>query len=258
MSSHPTNYNSHGRPLRQSPTSDSHSGQSYSDQGRTTLPPLTIAFPTSDPPGLSLNFTSTTYPNLAFPSPDTVHNNYLYPYPTQQRSTTPASSQQHYCTWPWPLVNAASTSSNSHAKTRLPSSKRRPLTLILRTRRIPSSQDTMAVRRMALITELRRPLVQPTLGGTRLHLRPWMSREKGGRVRRDRSITRLRLTCRRNTHRMTCARRMRYIPLRRTTHRINPSINPSLPLRTRQGIIEGLLPQLQRPVSSITSISPCR
>jgi|SRR6266850_2634266 len=257
MSSHPTNYNSHGRPLRQSPTSDSHSGQSHSDPGRTTLPPLTIAFPISDPPGLSLNFTSTTYPNLAFSSPDTVHNNYLYPYPTQQRSTTPASSQQHYCTWPWPLVNAASTSSNSRAKTRirLPSSKRSPHTLILRTRRIPSSQDTMVVRRMALTTELRRPLLQPTLGGTRLHLRPWMSREKAGR---DRSITRLMLTRRRNTHRMKCARRMRYTPLRRTTHRINPSINPSLPLRTRQGIIEGLPPQLQRPASSITSTSPCQ
>src|SRR6267142_1789393 len=198
MSSHPTNYNSHGRPLRQSPTSDSHSGQSHSDPGRTTLPPLTIAFPISDPPGLSLNFTSTTYPNLAFSSPDTVHNNYLYPYPTQQRSTTPASSQQHYCTWPWPLVNAASTSSNSRAKTRI---------------RLPSS---------------------------------------------NRSITRLMLTRRRNTHRMKCARRMRYTPLRRTTHRINPSINPSLPLRTRQGIIEGLPPQLQRPASSITSTSPCQ
>ena len=257
MSSHPTNYNSHGRPLRQSPTSDSHSGQSHSDPGRTTLPPLTIAFPISDSPGLSLNFTSTTYPNSVFSSPDTVNNNYLYSYPTQQRSTTPASSQQHYCTWPWPLVNAASTSSNSHAKTRirLPSSQRSPHTLILRTRRIPSSQDTMVVRRMAHITELRRPLLRPTLGG---HLRPWMSlsHEKGGRG--DRSITRLMLTCRRNTHRMTCARRMRYTPLRRTTRRINPSINPSLPLRTRQGIIEGLLPQLQRPVSSITSTSPCQ
>jgi hypothetical protein len=157
MSSHVTNYNSHGRPFKRSPTGDSHSGQSYSDRGRTTLPPITIAFPISDPADLSLNFTSTTYPNSAFSSPDTVHNNYRYPYPSQQRSTTPASSQQHYCTWSWPLVNAASTSLNSDAKTRirLSSSKRSPQTLILLTRRIPNSQDTMVVRRMAVITELR-------------------------------------------------------------------------------------------------------
>ncbi|KAI9511138.1 homeobox-domain-containing protein [Russula earlei] len=78
--SHP-NYNSHhGRPLRPSPTGgDSHSGSLYSEQGRTTLPPLTIAFPTSDPP--------------------VSNNNYPNPFPTQQRST-PVSYEQTYYTPP--------------------------------------------------------------------------------------------------------------------------------------------------------------
>jgi hypothetical protein len=248
----PNNYNSHhGRSLRPSPTNDSHSGQSYPDQGRTTLPPLTIAFPTSDSPGSLLNFTSTTQLNLSSPSPDTVHNNYLYPY--QQRSTTPASSQQHYCTWTWPLVNTAPPSSNPRVKTSLPSNKRRLHTLILHTRRLPNSQDSMAARHTALITEFRHPLVQPTHGGTRP--RPWMSHEKGGK---DRSITRLTLTRRRNTHRMTCAHHMRHIPLHRATRRISPRVNLFPPLRTWQGIIEGLLLQLRWPVSSISSTSPCQ
>jgi hypothetical protein len=43
------------------------------------LPPLTIAFPTSDSPGPSLNFTS-AYLNSAFASPDTGPNNYPKSY----------------------------------------------------------------------------------------------------------------------------------------------------------------------------------
>ena len=55
------NHNNHGRSSRPSPPGvGSHSGSSYAEQGRTTLPPLTVTFPTSfDPPGLSLNFSST-------------------------------------------------------------------------------------------------------------------------------------------------------------------------------------------------------
>jgi hypothetical protein len=165
--SRPTNYNSHGTSLGLCSTRDSHSGQSYSDQARTTLPPPTISFPTSDPPGSSLNFTLITYPNLTFPYPDTVYNDYLYPYPSQRRPTTPASSQQHYCTCPWRLINAASMSSNSDVKISLPSSNCGLHTIILRTPRLLNSQDTMIVRHMTLITELHHPLVQPTLGGTR-------------------------------------------------------------------------------------------
>ncbi|KAI0256316.1 hypothetical protein BJV78DRAFT_1278830 [Lactifluus subvellereus] len=59
------------------PGGDSHSGSSFSEQGRTTLPPLTIAFPTSDSP---------------------VSGNYPYPtpYTTQQRSTPVPYEQPYY------------------------------------------------------------------------------------------------------------------------------------------------------------------
>jgi hypothetical protein len=109
----------------------------------------------------------------------------------------------------------------------------------------------MAVRRTALtITEHRRTLVQPTLGDSRRHL--WMYR-RGTRGSRDRSITRLMLTCRRNTRRVTCARHMQYIHLRRTTR----SINPLPPLRTQQqGIVppEGPSPQFRRRIRTINSL----
>ncbi|KAI0305413.1 hypothetical protein B0F90DRAFT_1666320 [Multifurca ochricompacta] len=73
--SHP-NYNTHGRSLRPSPTGgDSHSGSSFSEQGRTILPPLTIAFPTSNSP---------------------VSGNYPNPYTTQQRSTPVPYEQTYY------------------------------------------------------------------------------------------------------------------------------------------------------------------
>src|SRR5258707_92732 len=94
------NYHNHGRSPRQNPPgADSHSGSLYSEQGRTTLPPLTIAFPTSsDPPGLSsLNF-NPTHLNSTFTSLDTAsNNNYQNPCPTQNRST-PVPYQPPYCT----------------------------------------------------------------------------------------------------------------------------------------------------------------
>ena len=60
------------------------------------------------------------------------------------------------------------------------------------------------------------------------------------------------LTCRRNTHRVTYARRMQYIPLRQTTR----STNPSPPLRTQLGIVPRvhLSPQLRRPIPIILII----
>ncbi|KAI0268801.1 hypothetical protein BC834DRAFT_653852 [Gloeopeniophorella convolvens] len=71
------NYDSHARSLRPNPTGgDPHSGSSFSEQGRTTLPPLTIAFPTSDSP---------------------VSGNYPSHYPSQQRST-PVPYDPHYYT----------------------------------------------------------------------------------------------------------------------------------------------------------------
>ncbi|KAH9978982.1 hypothetical protein BGW80DRAFT_709062 [Lactifluus volemus] len=73
--SHP-NYNSLGGSQRNGPpVGDSHSGSSFSEQGRTTLPPLTIAFPTSD---------------------SSVSGNYSIPYPTQQRSTPVPYEQPYY------------------------------------------------------------------------------------------------------------------------------------------------------------------
>jgi hypothetical protein len=70
MSQH--NYNNHGRSPRPSHTGgDSHSG-SFMEQGRTTLPSLTEAFPTFDPPG-SFIFCHLTHlnsiPLTQFPEP---------------------------------------------------------------------------------------------------------------------------------------------------------------------------------------------
>ena len=113
----------------------------------------------------------------------------------------------------------------------------------LRTLRISNlpRQGTKAVtaRRTAALTELRLPLVQPTLGNLRLY----MSRaEEDGRGRR---ITHLMLTCRRyHLHQVICGRRIQCIPLRRASriHNINPLQAPltqqsivtleALPMRT--------------------------
>ncbi|KAH9176776.1 homeobox-domain-containing protein [Lactarius sanguifluus] len=74
MSHHNYNYNNPARSSRPSHSSgDSHSG-SFLEQGRTILPPLTIAFPTSDSPG---------------------PGNY-YPTTQQQRSTPVSSYEQTY------------------------------------------------------------------------------------------------------------------------------------------------------------------
>ena len=96
MSHH--NYPNHGR-FRQSPTGGD-SGSSYSEQGRTILPPLTIAFPTSNSPGSLFN-DAAAHPHLnstLFASFDTVSNTGNYPstYPTAQRST-PVPYEQPYC-----------------------------------------------------------------------------------------------------------------------------------------------------------------
>ncbi|KAI0293260.1 hypothetical protein BC826DRAFT_391625 [Russula brevipes] len=83
MSSYP-NYNSHhgGSSSRSSAGGHSHSG-SYPEQGRTTtLPPVTVAFPTTDSPGPT-----------------------NYCYPTQQRST-PIPIDQQYHPPPQPQTQA--------------------------------------------------------------------------------------------------------------------------------------------------------
>ncbi|KAF8482601.1 hypothetical protein DFH94DRAFT_372597 [Russula ochroleuca] len=85
MSHH--NYPNHGRQSRLSHTgTNSHSGSLYPEQGRTILPPLTIAFPTSDSPG-SLFYDAPVHPHLnsTLPAPfDTVSNPH---YIAAQRST---------------------------------------------------------------------------------------------------------------------------------------------------------------------------
>jgi hypothetical protein len=187
----PNNYKSHhGRSLRPSPTNDSHSGQSYPDQGRTTLPPLTIAFPTSDSRGSLLNFTPTTQLNLSSPTKCTtitcIPTNSVLQSPHHLSSIVVRGLCR--CKRCFPV-------SNSHVKTSPPSSKRRFHTIILRTHRLLNSQDVMVVRHMALITELHHPLVQPSLGSTRP--RPRIPRKNSI------SITPLMLTRIRNTGRMT-------------------------------------------------------
>jgi len=102
-------------------------------------------------------------------------------------------------------------------------------------------QDIIAVSSTALTTtELRRPLVLRTLGGTRPRL--WRSRSRretrGGHTRPI-------LTCRRNP-----SRRIHYIPLRLQTTR---SVNPSIPLRTQQGTVPRVVlsPQMCTPIRII-------
>ncbi|KAH9040168.1 homeobox-domain-containing protein [Lactarius pseudohatsudake] len=96
MSHHNYNYNNPARSSRPSHSSgDSHSG-SFLEQGRTILPPLTIAFPTSDSPGSSFHVTS-THVNSTLASFDTGPGNY---YPTTQQRSTPVSSyEQTYCAY---------------------------------------------------------------------------------------------------------------------------------------------------------------
>ncbi|SRR6266702_93950 len=165
MSHH--NYNNHGRSSRPShPGGDSHSG-SFLEQGRTILPPLTIAFPTSDSPGSFFNVTS-THVNSTLASLDTVSGNYPSQYPTQQRST-PVPYGQPYCACfdrRWTSLTVLTL----HAKTHLPSSNPKLGTLrvvIIRTSSFPT-RDTLALRRTALTIEGRPPLARLTLGSSGL------------------------------------------------------------------------------------------
>ncbi|KAI0259265.1 hypothetical protein BC834DRAFT_974435 [Gloeopeniophorella convolvens] len=77
------NYDGHARSLRPNPTGSdqAHSGSSFSEQGRTTFPPLAIAFPTSDSP------VSGSYPSH-YPS-----QQYYTPVPYEPHYS--ASAQQH-------------------------------------------------------------------------------------------------------------------------------------------------------------------
>ena len=181
-----SNYYNHGRSSRSSPPGvDPHSGLSYPDQGRrTTLPPLTIAFLTSDSPGLSLYSTSThlnsTFTSLAQCPPitkihHTLRNLVLPPYHTSSLQAIVRDYGRY---------QTPSTSSNPDVKTRLPNSKRSIHTLILRIMRL-RIQDIKAVSSTTLTTvEFRR-----TLGRTCPRL--WRSRSRSRRETRggrDRSI----------------------------------------------------------------------
>jgi hypothetical protein len=90
------NYPNTGRFSRQGHTGGD-SGSSHSEQGRTILPPLTIAFPTSDPPG-SFSNDAAAYPLLnstLFASPDTASGHYPNTYPTAR--STPIPYEPPYC-----------------------------------------------------------------------------------------------------------------------------------------------------------------
>ena len=249
----PHHYNpNYGAFTRQSPTGGD-SGSSYSEQGRTILPPLTIAFPTSDSPGSLFNDVEPD-PHLnstPFAPFDTVSNNYPT-YPTAQRSTP--VPEPPYCMLFLGLVNAVPLTSSLNVKThlRLRSSSRHmhhtPRTpRTLRTSSFPM-QDTIAVtvRRStaALTTEPRLPLVQLILGD----LRVLMSQTTEGR--RDSHITRLMLTCRYHLHQVITGPRIQYIPLLLAFR----NINPLQALLTHQGIIPlRLEPRSLQPIRTITS-----
>ena len=115
---------------------------------------------------------------------------------------------------PWSLVNA-NHSTLTPCKTRLHSSSSRliphPL-LISRTSCFPRQ----AVRYRAALTRVPRlPLVQPTLGYSRL----WIS--WGAEGVKDRRSTRLILTCRYYLCQVVCTRRFQWILLRRDSRSIN-------------------------------------
>ncbi|KAI9450415.1 hypothetical protein F5148DRAFT_1290819 [Russula earlei] len=63
---------------------DSRTGSLYSQHGRTVLPPLTIASPTSDSPGLSFNI-ALIYMNSTFTALKVFNNIYPSNYPAQHR-----------------------------------------------------------------------------------------------------------------------------------------------------------------------------
>ncbi|KAN0111482.1 hypothetical protein V8E52_008505 [Russula decolorans] len=89
-------HSKHVEPFTTSPTGGD-SGSSYSEQGRTILPPLTIAFPTSDSPGSLFNDAAAD-PHLnstLFAPFDTVSNNYTT-YPTAAQRSTPVPEQPYY------------------------------------------------------------------------------------------------------------------------------------------------------------------
>lgn len=150
---------------------DAHNG-SFEQGRRTILPPLTIAFPTSDSPGLSFHVTPPHVPvnSIPFNTVSGTHSS-PHPHPTQPHPT-----------YVQPQFRACLTVGESslivltpNAKMRLPSSKRMldtASTLItsqVRTSRLPTrgTKAAQAVRRTTT-TEPHLPLTRQTLGGSRL------------------------------------------------------------------------------------------
>jgi hypothetical protein len=128
----------------------------------------------------------------------------------------------------WPLVFPRSL---THVKTHLHSSSRYILHTLLLRRSSSLRQETMAVRRTAAFQTVPwLPLVQRTFCGIF-------------------STTRLMLTCR---YQVTCARRIRCIPLRRGSR----CLNQLQFLHTQQGTVplKGLALQLQRPIHTTNSL----
>ncbi|KAF8482589.1 hypothetical protein DFH94DRAFT_728289 [Russula ochroleuca] len=89
MSHH--NYPNPGRQSRLSHTgTNSHSGSLYPEQGRTILPPLTIAFPTSDSPVSNTNYIN---PQRSTPVP---YEPPYYPPAQQQQTHAPYTNYPSY------------------------------------------------------------------------------------------------------------------------------------------------------------------
>jgi hypothetical protein len=191
---------------------DSHNGSF--EQGRTVLPPLTVAFPTSDSPGSSFHVTPTHVPVNSIPF-NTVPGSHSSLHPPQQH---PAYVEQFRACLT--VGKPSLTVLTPNAKKHLPSSKlklhtARLITIQVHTSSLPTLGTQAVVVRRTTTIEPHLRLTRQTLGGSR-HC---TSETTDGRAH---SIT-LMITCRCNLRRMTCARRTHLcIHLRRATRTSNP------------------------------------
>ncbi|KAI0268854.1 hypothetical protein BC834DRAFT_656995 [Gloeopeniophorella convolvens] len=161
------NYDSHARSLRPNPTGgDPHIGSSFSEQGRTTLPPLTIAFPTSDSPGLSSDV-APTHVDSIFGSSDSHR---------QLSRSLPVSPTLYSSAIRPPLLFVVSFEisgcwfTDFYHQTRPLSSRLKLDTQAMRPRPRTSNsptRDTLVAKRTVL-PEFRLLLVPPTQGDSRL------------------------------------------------------------------------------------------
>ena len=159
-------YDYYPRSSKPSHTGDDSYNGSF-EPGRTVLPPLAVAFPTSDSPGSSSHVTPTYLPLNSTTPTNTVSGSHSIPHLPYQHPTYVQKQQYRaYLT-----INVHSiTVLNTNAKTRLPSSKlhtARLVTLQIRSSCLRvTTRGTRAVR--PTTTEILLPLIHQTLGDTRL------------------------------------------------------------------------------------------